>query len=107
MPEAEKAKEVEAETQAVEEPTETTEEVNAEAEAPAESEADEKAEGEVEEKEAETETEAKVVDGVTIYTPAEGNQCGYDAFPSAPEIFEGVHLLGDEVKDGFCFRDDL
>ena len=58
MPEAEKAKEVEAETQAVEEPTETTEEVNAEAEAPAESEAEEKAEGEVEEKEAETETEA-------------------------------------------------
>ncbi len=47
------------------------------------------------------ETEANEVDGVTIYTPVEGNQCGYDAFPSAPEIFEGLHLLGDEVKDGF------
>lgn len=56
MPEAEKAKEVEAETtQAVEETTETTEEVNAEAELSVESEAEEKVE-ETEEKEAETET---------------------------------------------------
>ncbi len=53
------------------------------------------------------ETEANVVDGTTIYTPLEGNQCGYEAFPSAPEIFEGLHLLGDGVEDGFCIRDDL
>lgn len=40
------------------------------------------------------------MDGVTIYIPTEGNQVGYEPFPSAPFEAEAT-LMGTEVKDGF------
>lgn len=40
------------------------------------------------------------IDGVTFYYPVEGDQVGYEAFPSSPVQAE-VELMGEGVKDGF------
>lgn len=41
------------------------------------------------------------VDGITVYTPAGGDQTGYAPFPATPCIVEGLHLMGDDICDGF------
>ncbi len=40
------------------------------------------------------------IDGVTIYTPAEGDRAGYYAFPSSP-VEQDIHLRGAGITDGF------
>lgn len=40
------------------------------------------------------------LNGVDIYIPTEGNQVGYEPFPSAPFEPE-AQLMGNDVKDGF------
>lgn len=40
------------------------------------------------------------IDGVTFYYPAEGDQVGYEAFPSSP-VQAKIRLMGEDVKDGF------
>lgn len=40
------------------------------------------------------------VEGVTFYYPVEGDQTGYDAFPSAPTGPQ-IAFLGEGIADGF------
>ena len=40
------------------------------------------------------------IDGVTIYTPTEGDRAGYYAFPSSP-VEQDIHLRGADITDGF------
>ena len=40
------------------------------------------------------------IEGVTFYYPAEGDQVGYDSFPSAPSRVE-VEFMGQTIDDGF------
>lgn len=49
------------------------------------------------------ETLSYEINGVTFYYPAEGDQVGYEAFPSAPTKVK-VGFLGQELEDGFCCR---
>ena len=44
------------------------------------------------------------IDGILIYVPTEGDQSGYHKFPSTPRIMDGLHLLGESLKDGFVLR---
>ncbi len=46
------------------------------------------------------ECETYEIDGVTFYHPVEGNQAGYEPFPSTPVLSE-ARLLGEEITDGF------
>lgn len=46
------------------------------------------------------EVESCEVEGVTFYYPVEGDQTGYDAFPSAPTKPQ-IAFLGEELADGF------
>lgn len=46
------------------------------------------------------ETESYEIEGVVFYYPAEGDQVGYEAFPSAPVRTE-VEFLGKDMGDGF------
>ena len=46
------------------------------------------------------ETLSYEIEGVTFYYPVQGDQVGYEAFPSAPWKTE-VPFLGEDVKDGF------
>lgn len=41
------------------------------------------------------------VEGVTFYYPVEGDQTGYDAFPSSPTEPQ-IAFLGEGLADGFC-----
>ena len=40
------------------------------------------------------------IDGVTIYTPAEGDRAGYYAFPSSP-VEQDIYLRGADITGGF------
>ena len=40
------------------------------------------------------------IEGVTFYYPVQGDQAGYEAFPSAPSKVE-VEFLGADIRDGF------
>lgn len=46
------------------------------------------------------ETYAYEIEGVTFYCPVEGDQTGYDSFPSSPAEADIV-FLGDGIEDGF------
>ena len=39
-------------------------------------------------------------EGITFYYPQQGDQVGYDSFPSSPARAE-ITLLGEDLKDGF------
>lgn len=41
------------------------------------------------------------INGVTFYYPVDGDQVGYEAFPSAP-LRTDVRFLGDGIEDGFA-----
>lgn len=47
------------------------------------------------------ETQSYEINGVTFYYPINGDQAGYDAFPSAPVRTE-VKFMGMRIEDGFC-----
>lgn len=40
------------------------------------------------------------INGVTFYYPAQGDQVGYESFPSSPTMAE-IGFLGDDVAEGF------
>lgn len=44
------------------------------------------------------------IEGVTFYCPVEGDQAGYDAFPSAPAEAQ-ILFLGEGLADGFVARE--
>lgn len=46
------------------------------------------------------ETRSYEIEGLTFYCPVEGDQVGYDSFPSSPQEAE-IALLGEGVADGF------
>lgn len=47
------------------------------------------------------EVQSYEINGVVIYYPVNGDQAGYDAFPSAPAKTE-VEFLGEGIEDGFA-----
>lgn len=47
------------------------------------------------------ETQSYEINGVTFYYPINGDQAGYNAFPSAPVRTE-VKFMGMRIEDGFC-----
>lgn len=46
------------------------------------------------------ETRPYEIEGLTFYCPVEGDQAGYDSFPSSPQEAE-IALLGEGISDGF------
>jgi hypothetical protein len=46
------------------------------------------------------ETLSYEINGVTFYYPAEGDQVGYESFPSSPARAE-IGFIGEEIRDGF------
>ena len=50
-------------------------------------------------------TRSYEIEGVTFYCPVEGDQTGYDSFPSSPAEVE-IRFLGDGIADGFRAADD-
>lgn len=40
------------------------------------------------------------IEGVTFYYPAQGDQVGYESFPSSPTMAQ-IGFLGEDIKDGF------
>lgn len=40
------------------------------------------------------------IEGITFYYPVQGDQVGYESFPSSPTIAE-IGLLGEDIADGF------
>lgn len=52
------------------------------------------------------ETRSYEIAGVTFYRPAEGDQTGYDSFPSSPSEADIV-FLGERIADGFRAADPL
>lgn len=50
------------------------------------------------------ETCAYEIAGVTFYCSTEGDQTGYDSFPSSPAEAE-ILFLGDDIADGFRAAD--
>lgn len=50
-------------------------------------------------------TRSYEIEGVTFYCPVEGDQAGYDSFPSSPTEAE-IRFLGDGIADGFRAADD-
>ena len=46
------------------------------------------------------ETRSYEIEGLTFYCPVEGDQVGYDSFPSSPQEAE-IALLGEGAADGF------
>jgi hypothetical protein len=46
------------------------------------------------------ETVSYEIEGQVFYYPVEGDQTGYDAFPSAPTKAE-ITFLGTDMRDGF------
>lgn len=46
------------------------------------------------------ETYSYEIDGVVFYLPVEGDQVGYEGFPSAPAVPE-IGFLGEGIADGF------
>ena len=46
------------------------------------------------------ETRSYEIEGITFYRPTEGDQVGYERFPSSPQEAEIV-LLGEKIADGF------
>ena len=46
-------------------------------------------------------TQSYEINGVTFYYPVNGDQVGYEAFPSAPAKTD-VRFLGEGIKDGFA-----
>lgn len=49
------------------------------------------------------ETLSYQIEGVTFYYPIEGDQVGYDSFPSSPTKAE-ISFLGEELADGFVVK---
>ena len=49
------------------------------------------------------EVQSYKLNGVDFYYPVNGDQVGYDAFPSAPAKTE-VEFLGSDIEDGFAAR---
>lgn len=47
------------------------------------------------------ETRPYEIEGLTFYCPVEGDQAGYDSFPSSPQEAE-IELLGEGIGDGFA-----
>ena len=47
------------------------------------------------------ETRPYEIEGLTFYCPVEGDQAGYDSFPSSPQEAE-IELLGEGIVDGFA-----
>ena len=45
-----------------------------------------------------------IVDDVTFYYPARGDQVGYDSFPSSPAKAE-ISFLGEGLADGFIVKE--
>lgn len=50
------------------------------------------------------ETRPYEIEGVTFYCPAEGDQVGYESFPSSPAEADIV-FLGEGIADGFGAAD--
>lgn len=50
------------------------------------------------------ETSSYVINGITFYYPAAGDQVGYESFPSAPSKVEVV-MMGETIGDGFTAAD--
>ena len=50
------------------------------------------------------ETYSYEIDGVTFYLPVEGDQVGYESFPSSPSVPE-IGFLGEGIRDGFYSLD--
>ena len=50
------------------------------------------------------ETLAYEIEGVTFYYPVEGDQVGYDSFPSSPAKAE-LSFLGESLADGFIVKE--
>ena len=50
------------------------------------------------------ETLAYEIEGVTFYYPVEGDQVGYDSFPSSPAKVE-ISFLGEGLADGFIVKE--
>lgn len=48
------------------------------------------------------ETQSYEIDGVIFYYPVNGDQTGYDSFPSSPTQAD-IRLRGDTIRDGFSF----
>lgn len=46
------------------------------------------------------ETRPYEIEGLTFYCPVEGDQAGYDSFPSSPQEAK-IGLLGEKISDGF------
>lgn len=46
------------------------------------------------------ETRPYEIEGLTFYCPVEGDQAGYDSFPSSPQEAE-IGLLGEGISEGF------
>ena len=44
------------------------------------------------------------IDGVIFYCPVEGDQVGYDSFPSSP-VEAQIRLRGDNIRDGFRYAE--
>ncbi len=49
------------------------------------------------------ETLSYQIEGITFYYPIEGDQVGYDSFPSSPTKAE-ISFLGEELADGFVVK---
>lgn len=50
------------------------------------------------------ETKRYGIDGVVFYCPVEGDQVGYDSFPSSPAEAR-IHLRGGGIEDGFRYAE--
>ena len=51
--------------------------------------------------------EERVLDNVSIWIPIEGDQVGYESFPSTPyrNLLEVIELRGETIKDGFRVKE--
>lgn len=49
--------------------------------------------------------EEEKVGNITVYVPAEGDQAGYDVFPSTPRV-SNVRPRGERIQDGFCYEQE-
>lgn len=52
------------------------------------------------------ETLSYQIEGVTFYYPVQGDQVGYDSFPSSPTEAE-ISFLGEELADGFVVKEPI
>lgn len=49
-----------------------------------------------------------ILDGERIYVPDQGDQAGYEAFPSTPYVnrLDKIELRGETLKEGFRMREE-